>query len=208
MRRLTLVPLTLLVLLATPLPAFAVAITAVTAPNLLRPRDGAVYLFNITVTGTFDGFDIMFGGGYTFGAQYWDADVFADDPIDLTGSLVVPPPLGSDVAGSTWGPVSVDFEVGCTVGGIVFGPSGSTGEGPVMDDGYFYFLLPLGAVSWGYNTVTCVAPSLTPLPNPPPTPFNPTQPFPSLSEVPEPSTLMLLGPVVGLLAVLRRRRKH
>ena len=161
----------------------ALQITGVSAPNLLRPSDNVLYPFNISVSGTYGQDDVILSAknnNRVVEARYWDEDVFIffDDPIDLTGVLTVP--LIGAVLGNPWGPTNVYFQVGCDLNSKVFGPSGATREGPVMNDGYFQFTKGAGLLftdfgSWGYNTVTCTT---TPPPPPPPIPLLPLQPVP------------------------------
>jgi hypothetical protein len=205
-RALLLGMLAALLLAGGPATAQAVIITAVAAPNLTRPTDGALYPFNIIVSGTYDAGDILAGVAINVTAEYWDEDFFpfADDPIDLTGLLVVPAP-GAAAVGAPWGPVAVTFRVGCKVRPEVFGPSGVTGESP-MNDGYFRFTTGAGLTltvlgEWGYNTVTCVAPPLNP------TGGNPPAPYPGMTAVPEPGSIMLLASGLAAFARSRRRRR-
>ncbi|MHB1091425.1 PEP-CTERM sorting domain-containing protein [Thiobacillus sp.] len=185
-------------LVATPASAFF--ITGVSAPNLTRPLDGILYPFSILVNGTYTRADLILGGPINVTAEYWDEDVFLDDAIDLLGLLTVPAPGGA-ANGAPWGPVPVAFNVGCTTGGEVFGPSGNTGEGN-MNDGYFRFTTGAGLTftnhgSWGYNTVQCVANS---------TGTNPAPPHPALISVPEPSSIALFAGGAAMLIVSRRRK--
>lgn len=190
-------------------PAAAVTITAVSAPNLALPTDGVLYPFTITFSGTYDNVGEL-AVGTTDPIEYRDADGlpfgFLDDPIHTGLTFTVPAAPALAPVGSPWAPISVSFLAGCTAGGVVFGVAGTTGEGPIMNDGYFYFPLatqsPAGlGKSWGYNTVTCVPP-----PAPPATPAVP------MTAVPEPSTLALLGLGFAWLgrraAGVRRKTRH
>jgi hypothetical protein len=182
----------------------AFVITSVNAPNLQRPSDGILYPFNITVSGLYDRLDEVASGikdSHDAKAEYWDKDVFFDDPIDLNGVLTIP--LIGARRGNPWGPVNVTFKVGCTTGSKVFDPSGNTGENP-MDDGYFRFESYAGGFSeWGYNTVTCLSTTT------PPVPINPPPPYPPLKNIPEPtSTLSLLAlGTLGAASTLKRQLK-
>jgi hypothetical protein len=138
----------------------ALQITGVAAPDLVRPSNNILLPFNITVSGTYGRDDQNLSDAQAnrvLTAKYWDDDGFLgifDDQIDITGVLTVP--LGGAVKGNPWGPINVKFNVGCDFNGKVFGPSGATGEGPVMNDGYFKFTEGVDDFgSWGYNTVTC-----------------------------------------------------
>lgn len=174
---------------ATPRPLVGATITGVTAPNLTRPNNGLLFPFTINVMGTYNAVEAGAGGALMLDADYWDEDVFADDPIHKKPNGLITPavPLGS-AAGTPWA-ANVTFEVGCTVGGEVFGPTGPTGEG-FMNDGYFHFAdIGLFGVSWGYNTVTCDEP-LGGGPNR------------AMQPVPEPQPLW--AAFAGLLGLLRR----
>jgi hypothetical protein len=103
--------------------------------------------------------------------------------------------------------------VGCKAGSVVFGPAGSTGEGPVIDDGYFHFPGVAGGGKRGYNTVTCVAagPGAPPAVPPPPTDPYPNErprksgdPWKDLQPAPEPMPAGLLS--IGILAIVLCRR--
>lgn len=171
--------------------AQAFVITGVSAPDLVRPNDGVLYPFTITISGVYDALDQLRPGvNIRFSGEYWDADVIADDPIDLTGTALI---AGIGLAGKPW-VTTMDFDVGCKVNPEVFGPSGATGEAP-MDDGYFSFTDSLRTSKWGYNTVTCgasTAGSTTDKPR---------------NRVPEPSVSALLG-LAALSAVLLRPRRR
>jgi hypothetical protein len=188
--------------------AQAVTITSVMAPDVLtRPNNGRLFPFTILVSGNYGPLDLDPDNPPVLSAQYWDQDRFVldvldlDDEIDLEPKLNVPPAPPTAAAGTPWGPVSVDFNVGC-VGGEVFGPSGRTGENP-MDDGYFFFP-DARSRSWGYNEVKCegTAPTTGQMKN-----------LGLLSNVPlegpaipEPSSFLLLGG--GLLGLVGGRRRH
>ncbi len=175
-------------------------VTAVSAPNLLRPMDGLLRPFNVQVSGVYDNWgQVAVGANYY--AEYWDDDGLVNDPIDLhpAPALIVPAGGAAAAPGTPWGPIAHTFEVGCTVGGIVFGPAGATGENP-MDDGMFRFD---GLWNWwGYNSVTCI-PAPVPPPVIPPPVWNGV-PIPT-TPVPEPGTLGL-GAISGFLMMLGRRR--
>lgn len=164
----------------------ALKVTNVAGPNLTRPSDNNFYPFTISVSGIYDLSDTgAFANANltrSLKVSYYDEDfpfnffdiLGIDDPIDLDKTLTVPID-GTALIGTPWGPYSVEFRVGCTSSGKVFGPSGPTGEGPMVD-GLFEFTgasNPDSNKYWGYNFVGCSGT----LPSPP-TPVNPYTPVP------------------------------
>lgn len=190
-----------LLLAAAPCQAFL--ITAVAAPDLKRPTDGVLYPFAINVRGTYTAGDLVFAGvtdTMTVTAEYWDEDVFFDDPIHLNAALVIP--LQGVVQGGAWGPVPITFQVGCSASAVVFGPAGSTGENP-MNDGYFRFTTGSGLTwtnhgSWGYNTVSCA--STADGSNPPQSAYK------TEHQLPEPEGLSMLCAGLAGLALSSRKK--
>lgn len=179
----------------------AVQVTSVSAPNLLLPSDGILYPFDIDVSGKYTPGDIFHGGPHRLvDVKYWDEDFpfIFDNSIDLTGVLKLP--LGGAAVGKPWGPVNVRLKVGCDLASKVFGPSGPTNEGPLMNDGYFHFSVGGNNFgSWGYNTVTCTT---SPPPPPPPIPLLP------LAPVPGPLPILGVGVVFRYTRMLRRKSKR
>ena len=196
--------------------ANAITVTAVSAPDLLRPIDSVLYAFGVTVFGTYDGGDIVAGVARPITVDYWDDDLIFDDPIDTTGAIAfMPAPVGAVVGAAWFAPATL--RVGCRPGTFfgaeVFGPSGGTGENP-MNHGYFHLhsgagLMAANHGSWGYNTVTCTGAAGGTTPRPMglvdagrncPVPGNPGVPC----RVPEPWTALLVGTALLACALTRK----
>ena len=178
-------------LLLIPSPAASGAtIKGVSAPtNVLRPNDNTLYPFDYTITFTYSRNEVIDATPVTIAAQYWQ-DEGVDDEIDL-GTITIPAPAPGTSPNETERSQKYTFNVGCDLEGVIFGPSGSTGDFTMNNQGLFVFDAVQG--NWGHNSVICGA--ATPA----------SSAASEMTLIPEPTTGLLALPLIAAARCRPRR---